>query len=432
MPKLARLYLDTARLGLMSPGAQLAARDFARLAGEGVSTLYTQRFLKTGFERLDARLRRQLPGLASWRGLAGLHNSVRQLIRLPADAPIYFGSCSTALLRRTCSILCARCRNVLVADTLWPPYRQILAEECTRQGCRFAVVPIRDDILHGRLTAGEAIGTLTQSYQRHGCDSILLSSISHDGIRFPVTPFLRHLREFGHVKLVVIDGAQELAHAPVDLKSGEIDVYLAGCHKWLGAHMPLGMCCLARPATSAGLAQDFQAADEASSGIDPLSVFLAWMQGRNLTASRSETVNLMPLVTTAAALDDLANSGTTLMESLSLRQTNAELVERLAARLGWVAPTTAPELRCGILLLQSTDRWVRSLKAEDLQARMDAANVTFTTYEDGLIRLSLPNRPLNGREIERIQRVLVAVKRCGFSPRRFRPPTNRQQTKASQ
>ncbi len=34
MPKVARLYLDTARLGLMSPSAQLAARDFARLAAD--------------------------------------------------------------------------------------------------------------------------------------------------------------------------------------------------------------------------------------------------------------------------------------------------------------------------------------------------------------------------------------------------------------
>jgi hypothetical protein len=53
MPKLARLYLDTARLGLMSASAQLAARDFARLAGEGVSTLYFQNVLRGGSPLAD-------------------------------------------------------------------------------------------------------------------------------------------------------------------------------------------------------------------------------------------------------------------------------------------------------------------------------------------------------------------------------------------
>ncbi len=83
MPKLARLYLDTARLGLMSPSAQLAARDFARLAGEGVSTLYFQRFLQVGFDGLEPRLRRELPGLALWTGVAGLQNAIRRLVNLP-------------------------------------------------------------------------------------------------------------------------------------------------------------------------------------------------------------------------------------------------------------------------------------------------------------------------------------------------------------
>jgi hypothetical protein len=118
MLKLARLYLDTARLGLMSPGAQLAARDFARLSGEGVSTLYIQRFLQAGFEGLDARLRHTLPGLAAWRGLAGLYESIRQLVRLPVEASTYFGSRTTTLFRQACRTLCARCGNVLVTDTL--------------------------------------------------------------------------------------------------------------------------------------------------------------------------------------------------------------------------------------------------------------------------------------------------------------------------
>src|SRR5438105_4066838 len=109
MPKLARLYLDTARLGLMSPSAQLAARDFARLAGEGVSTLYFQRFLRRGFLALEPRLRRQLRGLSCWPGIAGLHGQVRQLVRPPQGAPILLASRTTALVRRGCGLLATHC-----------------------------------------------------------------------------------------------------------------------------------------------------------------------------------------------------------------------------------------------------------------------------------------------------------------------------------
>lgn len=69
MPKLARLYLDTARLGRMCPGAQLAARDFARLAGEGLSTLYFQELLRHGFLALDRRSTKLHPGIADWPGI---------------------------------------------------------------------------------------------------------------------------------------------------------------------------------------------------------------------------------------------------------------------------------------------------------------------------------------------------------------------------
>ena len=44
-----RLYLDTARLGRMSPRAQRAQFDFVRLAVEEGCTLYWERFLRHGF-----------------------------------------------------------------------------------------------------------------------------------------------------------------------------------------------------------------------------------------------------------------------------------------------------------------------------------------------------------------------------------------------
>src|SRR5262245_55596945 len=130
MPKLARLYLDTARLGLMSPSAQLAARDFARLAGEGVSTLYFQKLLRGCTNGKCPPC--DLVGLAGWTGIGGIRERLRQLMRLPASAPVVLTSRTASLMRWATRQLWQRCQRVLVPDTAWLPYLRILREERER------------------------------------------------------------------------------------------------------------------------------------------------------------------------------------------------------------------------------------------------------------------------------------------------------------
>ena len=48
----AEIYLDTARLGRMCPGARRAEQAFATLASQLGSSLYLERFLAHGFESL--------------------------------------------------------------------------------------------------------------------------------------------------------------------------------------------------------------------------------------------------------------------------------------------------------------------------------------------------------------------------------------------
>ena len=57
------LYLDTARLGRMTPRAQAAHRDFCRLAAaEGGSPLM-ERFLRHGLAACGSRVTSHYPGL---------------------------------------------------------------------------------------------------------------------------------------------------------------------------------------------------------------------------------------------------------------------------------------------------------------------------------------------------------------------------------
>ena len=74
-----RLYLDTARLGRMSPRAQRAQFDFVRLAGEEGCTLYWERFLRDGFRAWPRRIQQRYAELSDWRGIHELKHSLATL-----------------------------------------------------------------------------------------------------------------------------------------------------------------------------------------------------------------------------------------------------------------------------------------------------------------------------------------------------------------
>ena len=71
------LYLDTARLGQMSPRACRASIDFSRFAAEYGCDLYLSQLLMHGFERWPKWLRDSFPGLSDWQGVSGLKNRLR-------------------------------------------------------------------------------------------------------------------------------------------------------------------------------------------------------------------------------------------------------------------------------------------------------------------------------------------------------------------
>jgi hypothetical protein len=268
---------------------------------------------------------------------------------------------------------------------------------------------LRVETLSRQIDGTQVAEKICAAYQRFRCDAVLLSSVSSDGIRLPVARIVRRLHSIGPRPLSVIDGAQELAHTPVDLQSGNVDVYLAGSHKWLGASTPLGMCYLACPETSTGLAHHLRLASEAFLQQDPLLEFLTWLQEDAAPANLSETVNLMPVACAAGALADLAKSDRGMAESVSVRRQNVIRVATRAEQLGWTPRQPSNDLRSGILLLQSMALNVRSLGADDLQARIDRTRVTITAYDDGLIRLAFPSEPLNSWQLAHLESALSAA-----------------------
>src|SRR5262249_7281392 len=100
-------------------------------------------------------------------------------------------------------------------------------------------LPIRSAVYREKLPARELTALVVRQYRRQGCDGLFLSSVTFQGVRLPVRAILECLSRGTPPRLVVVDGAQAFAHVPEP--PTYMDLYLAGCHKWLRAGHPLGV-----------------------------------------------------------------------------------------------------------------------------------------------------------------------------------------------
>src|SRR5690242_4419726 len=110
----------------MGPGARRAHLDFARLAGTEGASPFFERFVRYGAADWPVAAKNRYPGLAGWRGLRGLKDSVRALAGSDADLPVLIAGRSAALMKFAADLLCRRCRNVLTTDLGWPAYDHML------------------------------------------------------------------------------------------------------------------------------------------------------------------------------------------------------------------------------------------------------------------------------------------------------------------
>src|SRR5207245_2853810 len=151
------------------------------------------------------------------------------------ELPVLLANRSAQLMKLAARLLFERCRNVLVTDIGWQPYHDLLAAEGARVARGTTTVPIRDMVLEGKACKEEVLTALRDRYLRARCDGLFLTGISHLGIRLPIEELVRSLEGAREPRFVVVDGAQEFCHVPLDLRNDYCDLYLAGCHKWLQA-----------------------------------------------------------------------------------------------------------------------------------------------------------------------------------------------------
>ncbi|NLX97810.1 MAG: aminotransferase class V-fold PLP-dependent enzyme [Rhodopirellula sp.] len=402
------LYLDTARLGRMCPEAQAADRDFACLASEEGCTLYFEQFLRWGYTALPHSLGRRYPGLSFWAGVTAFKNDLKTVLCLPRKRHLLVANRSAQLVRLAARVLCSRCENVMVTDMEWPAYMNALTVECQRKGRLLTTVPIREAILRDRIEQVEVIDRLLGYYRRHDCDGLFLSAVTFQGVQLPVRQLVQTLGDRDKPRFVVLDAAQALNHIPLGLGEEYCDLVLAGCHKWLRAYQTLGLAfCCRRPAERL-IAEAYTDMRKRGELDDPLLAFTNQLETET-TDCYSETVNLAPMFTAAAAVRRMLGSSRAKRDELLAQMANADRLVDMASQAGWQPTRPALPMQSGILLLDPRRQDTRIAPANVIRERFLAFGVALTVYDGGTVRASLPDRAFGGAELDLLQ---TAFCRC--------------------
>ncbi len=234
----------------MAPSAQWALHDFVRLAGEEGCTLYFEQFLKSGFATFPVTYQKRYPGLRCWGGLDELKAVLADFAGLPVGSRPLVAGRSANLMMLGSKLLFRSGKRVLVTDLTWSSYRKILERDARKSAGEIQRVQVRDTILGGAVGGAELVDRIVQTACDKKCSGVFIPEVSHDGIRLHIAEIVAGLRQHGP-SFVVVDGSQAFGHVPLNLVHAPCDLYLTGCHKWLGSHLPLGIGFLPNPATRA-------------------------------------------------------------------------------------------------------------------------------------------------------------------------------------
>jgi hypothetical protein len=398
---LSRLYLDTARMGRVSPTAMAIQTDYLRFSAERGSSDAMRNLLLRGGDAWPSRLRRRYPYLARWHGVGPLKDQLRQIAGGGERSPVLLASRSHVLMTLASYLLFGTCETVLTVDLGWPLYREILKQVADKLGRRVVVVAVRQIIDAGG-DAGSVIGSIVDAYRQSRAAALFLPAISHDGVKLPIRTISDAIKWGGELRCFAVDGAQHLAHGDEAFAEMDCDFYLTGTHKWLRSLYPLGVGVYGHRRSREMI--ETTVAELHTAGIlnDPLMQFTSQLEFHKLDET-TETVNLSGLLSAhGAALD--ARPSSARQRVLPTQIANANKVSALGQAAGWQPLRPAAEFRSGILLLRPPTACTGNSTA--LRNHFVRRGVAATTYKNGIVRFSMPRYPLPSDHLKLIRRSL--------------------------
>ena len=386
-----RLYLDSARMGLLSERARLAHLDYVRLAATEGCSLYFSRLLENGYQDWPAKIQAEYTALEDWQGVPELEAGLRHLCAAPATTELLLSHRTAQLMKLAVHELCRRCRRVLVSDLTWPSYRMIFEAERGRRRTGVSTVAVRSRLGPEKMAAEDVVEQFARDYDNMGCDGLYIPVVSHDGIRLPVDRICTRLNDVRPLQFVVLDGAQAIGHVPDELGLAHCDVFVAGTHKWLQGHVPMGVALLPRSDSAHGIQRALQRLSQDGPIDDPLLAFTQQLKAQSLQRF-SETVSLASLFTCRAAIADGVTSPKAVSQKLRVRIANADRVRALAHACRWaVLPRLLPN---GIVMLRSSCPVVRGADPGWVREFFAGLSVSLSSYESGVVRLAMSSDPL--------------------------------------
>ena len=379
------LYLDTARLGQMTPAAKDAQLDFVRLSAEEPSSLYFEQFLRDGFSAWPAFYQERFPGLRTWTGVSGLKESIRRLVNAGDDWQVLLASRSLSLVYLASSCMFRVCRNVLATDLSWPTYEQAVEAKARLTGNRITTIPLREHILCRDWTADDIANYLGGAFAAHQCDGLFLPAVDHLGIRLPIRKIVEQIRERSELRFTFIDAAQAFCHVPLGDSLAAADFIVAGSHKWMGAYLPTGIGLFGQRQTREMVERRMKGLRRMEPGDDPLLHFTEQLVAAELDG-HSETANLNSLFACAgAAFHQLATDS-----AAAALQSGQSLAMVPRPSGDWIPRRPNASLRSQIVLFESQkSRSERACPELIRRAWLDSGCIV-TGYPGGRARVSLP------------------------------------------
>lgn len=399
------LYLDTARLGRMSPKACRASIEFARFASEHGCTLYLSELLQGGFNAWPSALQRQYPGLSDWQSVAGLGDKLKAVAEARRDSEVAVAARSATLMRFAARLMTGPCRNVLLTDLTWPAYQQTVERERRTATCTVTKLALRQDILLSRVTEDDVINRVAETYVKFNCDGLFLPLVDNLGVTLPVPEIVERIRRMAPLRFTVVDAAQAIGQVPLELATNYCDLAIAGCHKWLRAHSPMGVAFFGAPSTRDYIHQSLIRWMKSGVIDDPLLAFSHEILFGDAQPF-GETVAVAPFFTSDAAADDSLHGPNAMKQSENGRQ---QLVD-VAGLHGWRCLSPQDAMQSKILLFKKSGRNAFKTSPDHIRNIFRSHGIALSTYPGALLRISLPEEALSEAQLTTLSSAFARLK----------------------
>lgn len=381
--------------------------EFAGLAAYDPSFCSIE-FLKHGAAEWPQTTRSDFPGLSDWQGVAHLKRLFSAAVGIDDRQHVFMANQTARLLRIAARVMFRQCHRVMTTDLNWPAWQCIVAEEAVRHGREIVQVTISDSVIQRGWTADDIVNQLAAAYIEKRCDGLFLPAVSSLGVLFPVTQLAEQLRRQSEVRFVLIDAAQAFGQMPLSLMTKCCDVLVTGCHKWLGAHLPMGVAVAGNALAAEQFRCVVSGVDDSTLCSDPLLLLTEQLQS-GCVNRYTETVSIVPMLAANAALSSGHAAPMNSRSEFSQRLANSDRAAECLSGSSWSPVRLNDTTRSAILLAATNHASIQQLAPDTLQSYFRNHGIALSAYQGGLLRMSMPLENMQQSHLDSISNAFHAI-----------------------